>query len=82
MNYLAPLLNNASLSTRWTELLYHADEFIYAGKKWDEYDGTFLEFPEGSDARPQKRSLYFHYWMCLVKSYRELIPGGKMSVWE
>lgn len=51
------------------------DEFIYAGKKWEEYDGTFLEFPKDSDARPQKRFVYFHYWMCLIKAYRELTPG-------
>jgi hypothetical protein len=51
------------------------DEFIYAGKKWEEYDGTFLEFPKDSDARPQKRFLYFHYWMCLIKAYRELTAG-------
>ncbi|KAF8856380.1 hypothetical protein BDZ45DRAFT_791166 [Acephala macrosclerotiorum] len=50
------------------------EEFIYAGNKWDEYDGTFLQFWEGCDARQQKR-LYFHYWMCLIKAQRELTPG-------
>jgi hypothetical protein len=52
------------------------DQFIGgAGKKWDEYDGTFLQFREGCDARPQNRFLYFHYWMCLIKAQRELTPG-------
>jgi len=46
-----------------------------SGKTWDEYDRTILQFR--GDARPQKRFLYFHYWMCLIKAQRELTAGWK-----
>jgi hypothetical protein len=52
-------------------------EFACPGNTWDSYDGTFLEFPDGSDTRPQKRFLYFHYYMCIIKAYKELTPGWK-----
>jgi hypothetical protein len=46
-------------------------------RTWDEFDGTFLEFRAGCNARPDSRFLFFHYWMCLIKSQREMIPGWK-----
>lgn len=50
-------------------------ESVYAGNTWDEYDGTFLEFREECESRPERRFLFFHYWMCLLKSRRDFTPG-------
>ena len=51
------------------------NEIVYDGKTWDYFDKTFLQFQDGCDARPQKKFLYFHYWMCITKTQRELTLG-------
>jgi len=47
------------------------------GKTWDDFDEQMLGFVDGNDARPSKRFLYFHYWMCIIKTKRELTKGWK-----
>lgn len=50
-------------------------ELVHDGKTWDDFDGAFLEFGVDCDSRPERRFLFFHYFVCLLKSQRHFISG-------